>query len=288
MPRARKIKYGFFINEKLSELDFPIRMLFAGLWTIADREGKLEDRPKKIHAQLFPYDYDLRIDQFLDALQDAQFLRRYKIGDAQYIQILNFNVHQNPHKNEAASVIPNPETQKHGASMIQAPDKHGARMPCTLDLVPCNYKKETKAKKKELRSKFEQFYAQYPRHKDRERAWKVFEKINSNDELFVKIMNAVKNQKAEYDLNKSDSTYEFFKYAAPWLNGKCWTDEVETQMPKSNPWAHCKKCDKEMAKREDSEYCYECEDKLNPPATKETIRKALKKMKNILPRVAHA
>jgi hypothetical protein len=48
MPRTRQIKPGFFKNDELAELPIEARLLFAGLWTIADREGRLEDRPKKI------------------------------------------------------------------------------------------------------------------------------------------------------------------------------------------------------------------------------------------------
>ena len=38
------------------ECSMSARLLFVGLWTIADRNGRLEDRPKRIRAELFPYD----------------------------------------------------------------------------------------------------------------------------------------------------------------------------------------------------------------------------------------
>ena len=50
MARARNIKPGFFANENLAECDPLARLLFAGLWCLADREGRLEDRPKRIAA----------------------------------------------------------------------------------------------------------------------------------------------------------------------------------------------------------------------------------------------
>jgi hypothetical protein len=62
MARARNIKPGFFANDVLAEIDPLGRLLFAGLWTIADREGRLEDRIKKIKAQILPYD-DCDCDQ---------------------------------------------------------------------------------------------------------------------------------------------------------------------------------------------------------------------------------
>ena len=50
MARARLLKPGFFTNEDLCELPAFGRLLFAGLWTIADREGRLEDRAIQRHA----------------------------------------------------------------------------------------------------------------------------------------------------------------------------------------------------------------------------------------------
>ena len=54
MARARNIKPGFFKNELLAEMPPETRLLFMGLWCLADREGRFEDRPKKIKMELFP------------------------------------------------------------------------------------------------------------------------------------------------------------------------------------------------------------------------------------------
>ena len=51
MARARNIKPGFFLNEELGVLPPLVRILFAGLWCIADRDGRLEDRPKRIKME---------------------------------------------------------------------------------------------------------------------------------------------------------------------------------------------------------------------------------------------
>ena len=41
MARARILKPGFFANELLADINPYGRLLFAGLWTLADREGTL-------------------------------------------------------------------------------------------------------------------------------------------------------------------------------------------------------------------------------------------------------
>lgn len=159
MARARNIKPGFFRNEILAELDPLARLLFAGLWTIADRAGRLEDRPKRIKADVLPYDDGADIDALLDALAEKSFIARYKHGAARYIQIINFERHQNPHKNEAESVIPavtdtvsepapdgvrtppeatktratTDKTPKHQTSTVQAPESHSTNRADSLN-----------------------------------------------------------------------------------------------------------------------------------------------------------
>lgn len=119
MARARNIKPSFFTNDELAEVHPLGRLLFIALWTMADREGRLEDRPRRIKAEALPYD-DADADALLNDLQRHGFILRYEINGARYIQVLAFTKHQNPHIKEAESTIPAP------GSTVQAPDEHGA------------------------------------------------------------------------------------------------------------------------------------------------------------------
>ncbi len=105
MARARNIKPSFFKNEELAELSFEARLLFIGTWTLSDREGRLEDRPKRIKMEIFPAD-SIDVDRLLTKLHEAEFIHRYEINGERYIQVLAFLKHQNPHHREPASVIP--------------------------------------------------------------------------------------------------------------------------------------------------------------------------------------
>lgn len=105
MARSRNIKPGFFCNEILAELEAFDRLLFIGLWCLADREGRLEDRPKRIKMELFPCDsYD--VDAGLESLRNAGFINRYSFEDFHVVEILNFSKHQNPHGSEKDSILP--------------------------------------------------------------------------------------------------------------------------------------------------------------------------------------
>jgi len=110
MPRSRNIKPALFKNELLGEADPLITILFTGLWCLADREGRLEDRPKRIRAEIFPYREETTsktVEVFLCWLMDNDFITRYANEYGEYIQIHNWSKHQNPHHKEIASLIPN-------------------------------------------------------------------------------------------------------------------------------------------------------------------------------------
>jgi hypothetical protein len=116
MARARNIKPGLFKNEVLGMADPLYTLLFEGLWVLADRDGKLEDRPIRIKGELFPYRDGLDMDALLNWLQAEGFIRRYAVCGKRYILVLEFVKHQNPHKNEAPSEIPNPDSEEIGTT----------------------------------------------------------------------------------------------------------------------------------------------------------------------------
>ena len=105
MARARNIKPSFFKNELLVEMGPFDRLLFIGLWCLADREGRIEDRPKRIKMELFPCDsYD--VDEGLAELQRHGFVKRYEAAGVRVISIVNFHKHQTPHGTEKDSELP--------------------------------------------------------------------------------------------------------------------------------------------------------------------------------------
>jgi hypothetical protein len=106
--RARNIKPSFFKNDILAQCEYSARLVFIGLWTLADREGRLEYRPKKIKAEILPYD-DCKILDVLDQLKRHGFIQIYDVEDNTYIQVVNFTKHQHPHVKESASSIPAPD-----------------------------------------------------------------------------------------------------------------------------------------------------------------------------------
>lgn len=169
MARARNLKPGFFHDADLVELPVETRLLFAGLWTIADREGRLEDKPKQIKMDIYPAD-SFDVEAMLCQLHDAKRILRYEVDGKRYIQVIKFSEHQNPHKDERASTIP-------------APILHGANPADSLNLIPDSLNPVQKPSRKRSEKSeaatdevFDEAYDAYPRRsgmnrQDARKAW---------------------------------------------------------------------------------------------------------------------
>jgi uncharacterized phage protein (TIGR02220 family) len=104
VPRIRTIKPEFFFDEEIAALPHQTRLFFVGLWTHADRRGRLEDRPHKLKAQILPYE-NADADAMLSSLH-PKFIVRYEVSGHKYLWIRKFEDHQRPHHTEAESCIP--------------------------------------------------------------------------------------------------------------------------------------------------------------------------------------
>lgn len=108
MPRARNLKYSFFTDEVIADNPPLARLLYQGLWTIADFNGNLEWRPKRIKVLILPYD-DVDIEELAINLDKSRLITFYSVNEKRYVHIENFTKHQNPHKNEKAKGTDIPE-----------------------------------------------------------------------------------------------------------------------------------------------------------------------------------
>ena len=248
MARSRNIKPGFFTNDVLGDLPPLARILFAGLWTIADRSGRLEDRPKKIKAQVLPYD-TCDLDKFLQDLSATGFIIRYEVDGNKYIQIVQWGRHQNPHIKEPPSTIPEPcETS---ASTVQAlcdaqpkpelagliPDS-GFLIPDSLNSSTDDLPMEKRVRKSKAipvdQDDFVRFWEAYPKKVARPGALKAFKTAKINGELLETVLVDIENRKEGDDWLKENCKY--VPNPEKYLNQRRWEDGCSGGKSEPKPW----------------------------------------------------
>lgn len=231
MPRARNIKHSFFSNDELGEIDPLGRLLFIGLWTLADYKGDLEWREKRVKAQILPYD-NCDIKKLAINLDKSGFIRFYSNGNSIYLNIVNFAKHQNPHKNERnkGSDIPGYCEEYRQAIDLKGVtinlDKSGLKPECShsnradsCSLIPdsCSLIPE------QVESEFDRFWKAGMVKHGKKSAFNAFKKIAKKqkdliiftDKLIFDIRWRLENQQIGFDN----------LYPATYLNGERWNDE---------------------------------------------------------------
>ncbi len=135
------MKPSFFHDVDLLELSPLHRLLFAGLWCWADRDGRLIDHPRQIKHDILPMDA-CDVDAMLTDLGNKHFILRYEVDSKRFIEILNFEKHQNPHPKEVTGSLPSPdEPRKETASREitrQDPEKPEPAVLSPFPSVTCH------------------------------------------------------------------------------------------------------------------------------------------------------
>lgn len=217
--RSRNIKPSFFKNEELADIPYEARLLFIGLWCMADREGRLENRPKRMKAELFPYDH-INIEKMLDVITCHGLTLHYTKNGNQYIQIINFTKHQHPHPHESKSEIPPMSLQGQplagpaglmlGCSDVRNPD---IRNPESL----------SPAKPGVPPGAFNLIWGKYPRKMGKDAASDKFRVQVKTLQDWLDIQNALDNFVRKLQIDKTEE--KFILHGSTWFNRR-WHDWV--------------------------------------------------------------
>jgi hypothetical protein len=125
MARIRSVKPEFWADEKLAAaVTLEGRLLYIGLWNLADEHARLRGSARYIKGQLFPYDDAVTVsavDALLDQLCAARKVMRYVCpeGDT-YLFLPNLAKHQRLEASKVASRLPSPP-EKFPAAPLKNP-----------------------------------------------------------------------------------------------------------------------------------------------------------------------
>ena len=103
--RKRIIKPQFWESEKVANLDYPARLLFIGLWQIADRHGHLRLNPRIIQSKIFPYDRGADVPTWIEQIRGQGLIEVWhsQANGHDVVTINGFAEHQTIHPKEAES-----------------------------------------------------------------------------------------------------------------------------------------------------------------------------------------
>lgn len=121
MSRIRSIKPEFFTSEDIVSLSPLARLLFIGLWTQADREGRFLWKPATLKLRILPAD-SCKIEKLLDEIGEHGLIGQYEVDGQLIGLVLKFHDHQHVNLREPNSKIPPPtpgtcmHVQKHSCA----------------------------------------------------------------------------------------------------------------------------------------------------------------------------
>jgi hypothetical protein len=245
MARIRTVKPEFFRSDQIAECSALARLLFIALWCLADRRGRLEDRPKRIKAECLPYD-DADANELLAELYRAKVIVRYRVGDQDLIQIVTFERHQRITGSEADSESFLPpysgnETdtkENHQGKSVELSEKHPGNTQETLRTTGKEGREGREGKEYIGRSEtrpaqkldlFDKLRSIYPKRSGSHRlpqAKAKFTKLATNGVGHERIIAGATRYRAWCDKTEKTGT-EFVMQLATWLNQGCYDEPYD-------------------------------------------------------------
>lgn len=115
MARRRLIDPGIWISGHFKRLTLRRRLLFIGLISHADDEGKLKGEPVAVRSVVYPFDLfgPKTIEEDLQALEEEGLIQQYEVDGDRYILLRKWGKYQKP-SHPTPSKIPDPPSKTSG------------------------------------------------------------------------------------------------------------------------------------------------------------------------------
>ncbi len=214
MARKRQIDPDIWTSEQVISLQVEARLLFIGMISQADDEGRLKGSPLSLKVSIFPADkYDLdKIKLWRDAVVKSTLAICYEKDGIEYLSLPNFNKYQYMTK-RFPSKLPSPDSScvvVNDELIIGERQLYGIGIGIGIEVGNGI-------------GAFDVFWKEYPKRVGKKDAEKAFRKINPN--LMETILSALDKAKKSSSWQKDGG--QFIPNPATWLNGKRWEDEIE-------------------------------------------------------------
>ena len=141
--RRRMIDPAIWSNDKFGFLSKDARLLFIGMITIADDEGRLKSLPRYLKAKIFPYD-EITENEVAKALVEGveqKLAHSYKNGLCSYCYLCGWHEHQSIRSDiKKISTLPAPKDlqERNGAVTPTLQERNGAVTPTLPNIIEDN------------------------------------------------------------------------------------------------------------------------------------------------------
>lgn len=222
MARKRMIDPSIWLDEGMAELTPRQQLLYIGLISNADDEGRLKGSPAAI-ALMLPTVYSTSDRRGLEedlqsVLEVMSKLRSYEVEGRRYLVFANYGQWQKIDR-PTASVLPDPPTNDPSIDESSTSDRRV--------IVPNRIEKNRKEQKdisSSVDDGFDDFWLNYPRKVAKQDALKAWRRIKAPPDLRSVILASLHKHKQSQEWQKDGG--QFVPHPATWLNGRRWEDEV--------------------------------------------------------------
>lgn len=132
--KIRSVKPEFFTDVRMAELSPLARLLYMGLWCIADDAGRGRYLPKLIEGEVFPHD-QVDIYALLAELLDTQRIVTYANGKETLFHIPTFDLHQHPNRTVTSRLPAPPKQRVRSADAVRKQRVRSVKAPPVLGEV---------------------------------------------------------------------------------------------------------------------------------------------------------
>lgn len=242
-------------SEDFNKLSDLAKLVFIGLFSLADDEGRGRCNPIYLKSSIFPYKEDLRsadIEKTLYEISSNMSVTFYSCDGNNFYSLYNWDHWQSISRPTPSKIPPFDQNNKdiHVLFTEDSLSPHGGLTPNRKEKNRIENKKkriekniygqnEVKNEPKNdfadfnlagdvkvleaWETQFEEFYRAYPRKVKKQDVKKWFEKNKPSNELFSSMMNSLEQFRASKDWQKDGGQY--IPYPSTWLNQKRWEDE---------------------------------------------------------------
>ncbi len=228
---------SIWASGQFSRLSRDAGLLYIGIITLGDDDGRLKGSPALIRSQVFPYSDDVKVAdvaKWLAEIEREKLVIRYEVEGEAYYFHPKWEDYQNIREDRRReSHIPAPDFEFAPVSTKRQPSgnqKSGK--------APLNISKDNKTKDNINQDvAFVGFWDAYPKKVGKKAAWKAWQRLEGLDAaLLSAVMAGLERAKASEQWAKDGGRY--VPHAATWLNGERWEDEHKPLVAKNKKYEH--------------------------------------------------